>query len=269
MTSKKDSSQLTLYPDPYSRRLRVDDYEGPVNEVVKAIDTARQPWAEKVIIKSRPGDVAAFRECGYEQEAIVSKYFAGTDMHFLARYFAEARRVNEKAKQEDDIIRKLLASTPAGEKSDTSRVLFGGPDDADELAGLYKRVFPVYPTPVGDPHHIRKTMAAGTLYALIRDGHGLMSAASAEVNRKYLNAELTDCASAEEVQGKGYMRMLLTALESTLKSQGIGCFYTIARSESYGMNKVFHQLGYSFGGRMTNNCIIFSGMEDMNVWYRS
>ena len=112
-------------------------------------------------------------------------------------------------------------------------------------------------------------MAAGTLYALIRDGHGLMSAASAEVNRKYLNAELTDCASAEEVQGKGYMRMLLTALESTLKSQGIGCFYTIARSESYGMNKVFHQLGYSFGGRMTNNCIIFSGMEDMNVWYRS
>ena len=96
----------------------------------------------------------------------------------------------------------------------------------------------------------------------------IVAAASAEINKQYRNAELTDCATAEGFQGKGYMRSLLLELERNLRTQGITCLYTIARAESFGMNKAFHDLGFAYSGRMTNNCFIFSGLEDMNVWYK-
>ena len=146
---------------------------------------------------------------------------------------------------------------------------FAKPEEAEALAKLYRDSFRVYPTPVNDPAYVKKTIDDGTVYVFIRDGNRIVSAASAEINEKYRNAELTDCATAEDYEGKGYMRALLTELENHLRAREISCCYTIARSASFGMNKVFHQLGYKFGGRMVKNCMIYSGMEDMNVWYKS
>ncbi|MBA4057659.1 MAG: putative beta-lysine N-acetyltransferase, partial [Marivirga sp.] len=140
--------------------------------------------------------------------------------------------------------------------------------DADELALLYSSTFKVYPTPLGDVTHILKTFDEGTKYVVIREQDKIVSVASAEINRRYSNAELTDCATLPGAQGKGYMKKLLTKLEELLMDDHIRCFYTIARAESYSMNKVFHQLNFTYGGRMTNNCFIYSGLEDMNVWYK-
>ncbi|MDH4057298.1 MAG: hypothetical protein OEU76_00970, partial [Cyclobacteriaceae bacterium] len=67
----------------------------------------------------------------------------------------------------------------------------------------------------------------------------------------------------------GHMKKLLFKLENELTKQGINCLYSLARAESYGMNKAFFQLGYTYGGRLINNCYIFSGLEDMNVWYKN
>jgi len=121
---------------------------------------------------------------------------------------------------------------------------------------------------LGDSVFLRKTMEEGTVYVVIRQDNKIMSVASAEINRLYSNAELTDCATLPTAQGKGYMKKLIVKLEKILEREGIHCLYTIARAESYSMNKVFWQLNYSYGGRMTNNCFIYSGLEDMNVWYK-
>jgi beta-lysine N6-acetyltransferase len=64
------------------------------------------------------------------------------------------------------------------------------------------------------------------------------------------------------------MKRLLTQLEKELVKNGIYCAYSIARALSYGMNKSFYQLGYSYTGRLTNNCYIFDKIEDMNVWVK-
>jgi putative beta-lysine N-acetyltransferase len=111
-------------------------------------------------------------------------------------------------------------------------------------------------------------MKDGTVFAYIENGQQIVSAASAEINRKFKNAELTDCATLPQAAGQGHMKKLLSFLEQQLQAEGIGCCYTIARAESVSMNKAFAQLGYTYGGRLVNNCFIYSGIEDMNVWYK-
>lgn len=268
-TFGNDSATVTLYEDEYSRRIRVDDYSGDLTGLLKLIRGSLPSWTEKLIVKVWPADVWFFLNSGFREEAMISGYFSGVNMHFLTKYLVAARGYSNKVKEEEDIIRTLLANPPYPESSPKVQVEFSTPSDAVELAKLYDASFKVYPTPVNDPDHVRMTMKDGTVYVVVREKGKIISAASAEINEAYHNAELTDCVTAAGYEGRGLMRALLLKLEQSLRAHGITCLYTIARSESFGMNKVFHQLGYTFGGRMTKNCMIFSGMEDMNVWYKN
>jgi putative beta-lysine N-acetyltransferase len=265
---KNTTASISAYFDEYSRRIRVDDYSGGLGAVLELVSQNILVWTEKLILKVRPQDVPFFKDNGFQQEGFIAGYFSGIDMHFLVRYLSDERSHSPRVADEDAIVQAVLLVPPAVHPVHNVNVQFAGPEDIEALARLYRESFLVYPTPVYDPVHVRKTIEEGTVYVLIREGNKVVSAASAEINSKYKNAELTDCATAEGHEGKGYMRALLQALEGDLKKRGITCFYTIARSASYGMNKVFHQLGYTFGGRMTKNCMIYSGMEDMNVWYK-
>lgn len=267
-TIQRESVSVILYEDEYSKRIRVDDYEGPLDEIIRTVEAALPAWTEKLIIKSRPGDTKFFESKGLHQEAFIPKYFAGIDMHFMVRYLSKERSHSLREADEQAIVNAVLLTPAFGSPVPRINIKLGEPEDSEALARLYRDSFQIYPTPVNDPAHIRKTMEEGTIYALVYEGRKVVSAASAEINTKYRNAELTDCATADGHEGKGYMRALLLALEENLKSRNITCLYTIARSASFGMNKVFHQLGYTYGGRMTKNCMIYSGMEDMNVWFK-
>jgi beta-lysine N6-acetyltransferase len=191
---QNESVTVSLYEDEYSRRVRVDDYSGPLEDIKSAVDAALPSWTEKLIVKSRPGDVAFFESKGLRREAFIGGYFAGTDMHFLARYLTLER---SHSPREADVLLVPPATSPAP----PANVRFAGPDDAEDLARLYREAFRIYPTPVYDPVHVRKTMEDGTVYAVVREGQKIISAASAEINAKYHNAELTDCATAEGHEG--------------------------------------------------------------------
>ncbi|MBL7848678.1 MAG: putative beta-lysine N-acetyltransferase [Cyclobacteriaceae bacterium] len=262
------NATVVVYEDEFSRRIRMDDYTGKLDAVLELINQNIPSWAEKLILKVRPQDVAFFKSKGFEQEAFIAGYFSGIDMYFMVRYLSSERSHSPREADEAAIIRAVLLTPSSSFPATLIPVKFAELADAENLASLYREAFRIYPTPVYDPAHVRKTMEEGTVYAFVREGDKVISAASAEINVKYKNAELTDCATAEGHEGKGYMRALLLALEENLKGRGITCCYTIARSASFGMNKVFHQLGYTFGGRMTQNCMIYSGMEDMNVWHK-
>jgi putative beta-lysine N-acetyltransferase len=265
---QSESATVVLYEDEYSRRIRVEEYSGTPHDVLRLILDSTRPWTEKLIIKSKPHDVRFFTQNGFTEEATIVGYFSGVTMHFLTKYLLASRSQSNKTREEDDIIRTLLANPPYPESASTARVEFASASDAGELARLYGASFKVYPTPVNNPDHVLKTMKDGTVYMVVRDNGKIISAASAEINETYHNAELTDCVTAAGHEGKGLMRAILLELERHLHARRISCLYTIARSESFGMNKVFHQLGYTYSGRMTKNCMIFSGVEDMNVWYK-
>ena len=262
------TSRISIYSDPFNKRIRIDDYSGNLNEILKLITAATPDWAEKLIIKVRENDVHFFQSYDFLEEGYVGGYFNGLAMHFYVKYFTPARGLNAKGGDEEQILEKILGEKNTSTDPGSEIVLLATLTDATALADLYSTVFKVYPTPLGDVSHIRKSMQEDTVYVIIREKNKIVSAASAEINRQFENAELTDCATLPEAQGKGHMKKLLLKLEEILIEDNIHCHYTIARAESYGMNKVFHQLGYTFGGRLVNNCLIYSGLEDMNVWYK-
>jgi len=265
---KNDAARISVYTDFFNRRIRIDDYSGNVSDVLALIDKSVPDWTEKLIVKARENDQLFFEGSGFATEAFIKGYFSGADMYFLTRYFSHERKINLMNAEEDIIIENILKENKPAYETDVDLVSLATREDAEELANLYATVFKVYPTPLGDPVFLRKTMEEGTLYVVIRQNNIIMSAASAEINRLYSNAELTDCATLPPSQGKGYMKKLIVKLEKILEGERINCLYTIARAESYSMNKVFWQLNYEYGGRMTNNCFIYAGLEDMNVWYK-
>ncbi|BAU29927.1 N-acetyltransferase YodP [Aneurinibacillus soli] len=140
--------------------------------------------------------------------------------------------------------------------------------DAAALAQLYGAVFQTYPTPMNESAYIRKVMEGGTIFYVAENAGRIVSAASAEVNRTYHNAEMTDCATYPEHRQYGLMRHLIRALEEDLRHHHLYCVYSLARSLSFGMNAVFHQLGYTYSGRMANNCNIYDKLEDMSLWVK-
>ena len=90
--------------------------------------------------------------------------------------------------------------------------------DADLLANLYRTVFKIYPTPMNDPSYIKKCMKNHTIFYIFTYEEKIVSAASAEINQFYHNAEMTDCATLPEHRQFGLMKHLLIKLEEELVS---------------------------------------------------
>ncbi len=57
---RSGDASVSVYTDPFNKRIRIDDYSGTLSEVMKLIRQEIADWVEKVIIKSRTGDVAFF-----------------------------------------------------------------------------------------------------------------------------------------------------------------------------------------------------------------
>lgn len=264
---------LELFHDPYNKRMRVDDYRGHLHSVVKvAMDFAKQEKLEKIIIKARSEHLLDFIGFGFQLEAVVDQYFLGSHGFFLTKYLTSKRKHNEFWTKEDTILEKVTElKREANLKQPPGEYIFKkvGLENAEDLSALYKLVFPVYPTPIHDSKYLRKTIEEGTIYFAYYYEGRIVSAASAEINSFYKNAELTDCATLPDHRKHGLLKWLLKKLEAELEDQGVFCLYSLARSLSFGMNAALHQLGYQYRGRLTNNCYIYDKLENMNAWVKS
>lgn len=268
---------MELYIDPYNHRIRIDDYRGNVQHVIEnAEDIAIELKVEKVIIIAKMEHFALLLESAYQCEAMVDHFFRGSDAYFFTKYFSENRKQSDQWMNEDKMFQSVKSMEKTINKVDLQIPLLYelkkiATSDAERLAKLYQEVFQLYPTPMHDPSYIRKTMGMGTIYyGVIYKGQEsqIVSAASAEVDSRNYNAELTDCATLAHHRKFGLMKFILEKLEEDLKKKGIFCSYSIARAQSFGMNAVLHQLGYSYRGRLINNCYIYDKLENMNMWVK-
>ena len=269
---QKAHFSLTLTIDQFNKRVRVDDYLGHFQSCVnEAIQTAMETVAEKLIFKVRQENVPLLIQNGFVYEAMVKRYYLGSDCFFYVKYFTDERRNSENWVQEDQIMMDVLAlqnnvkfpKPPKGyelRKAEES--------DVGLLAALYRTVFEVYPTPMNDPSYIKKCMKEHTLFYIFIFEEKIVSAASAEMNMFYHNAEMTDCATLPEHRQFGLMKHLIFKIEDELLARKNYCVYSIARARSFGMNLALHQLNYKYSGRLANNCYIFAQLEDMNMWVK-
>ncbi|WP_226658192.1 putative beta-lysine N-acetyltransferase [Pseudalkalibacillus hwajinpoensis] len=251
--------------DRFNERIRVEHYDGNLRSIMSRIQTIFTKEFTKCILKVKREHVSYFLSMGYTVEGIIEAYYSGSDAYLMTLYNADWRR-NSLSWLEEDQLLAAVRSKQASSLTKKPLMRKGTEADAEALAVLYQNVFDVYPTPMDNPHYIKKVMKNDTIFFLIEDKDRIVSAASAEVNRTYKNAEMTDCATLLEHRKGGTMRHLIMALEQELLREKIYYAYSIARSRSFGMNAVLQQLGYKYGGRLVNNVRIFKDWENMNLW---
>jgi len=264
---------LEVYLDPFNKRIRIENYRGnTILLLQKAEEIALQQQVEKLIIKGRTEDFLTLFERGFQPEAIVDRFFLGSDAHFFSKFYTAERKKNDHWVTEDNIIHSIYQLDTSIQKDHPPKeykLKKADESSADELSALYRQVFQVYPTPLHDPEYVKKTMRDGTIYYVYFYKGKIVSAASAEINDFYKNAELTDCATLPDHRKYGLMKIILQEIEGELKRKGIYCTYSIARALSFGMNAVLFQLKYQYRGRLMNNCYIYDKLENMNMWVKN
>lgn len=262
-----------LVIDQQNRRVKLHRYEQTqISEWNKRLqELAIESDATKLIVYGKKEDIPAWQAEGYTLEGTIDGFFHGQTAHMLTRYLTKERATSVAPELAEEILALSLAKAGKAE----GKVLPDGyflreatEADAEELASLYALVFATYPTPMDDPHYIRKTMQEGTVYFVVEYDGAIACAASAEVTERMGSAEMTDCATHPNHGGKGLLQPLFIALEHRMEEAGIYYLYTLTRAQSAGMNVTAAKMGYEYRGRLINNCTIFSGYEDMNIWVK-
>lgn len=84
---EEDYYFLEVYLDPFNKRIRIDDYRGNTKLLMeKAEELVLKHKAEKLIIKVRREDYFTFLEEGLQPEAVVDRYFLGSDAYFFQSF---------------------------------------------------------------------------------------------------------------------------------------------------------------------------------------
>lgn len=270
-TIQEDDCAIDLTIDYYNRRLKVLSFEGNIARICKRLDyLADRNSFDKIFVKAGADEWQAFLTHGYMLEALILHYFSGENAFVVSRFLSRERVSSPTLIEENALIQGLM-ELPRSDKKPTLpegyTLEIAGEEDIPGIAILYSHVFESYPSPLTMPDFLQSTMRRNVVYAVIRDPQGnIVSAASADIDVKHRNAEMTDCATFPAERGKGLMGLLLTRLEAELRARRIVCAYTMARANAPGMNKVFYNLRYEYCGRLLNNCDISGGFEDINIW---
>lgn len=266
--------RVRLFFDHYNFRLKILDYEArDYRAMVERVNwLAAENDLEKIFWKAGEEDWRKFLSFGYQLEGILKYYFKGEDAYVMSKFRTQERLQSDELIAECELIETLMRRPQVYDPPampEGYELVLATREHIPQLVELYRRIFKTYPSPLTHPDYLLQTMERNVLYRAVLNGEGdVVSAASAEMDFKHKNAELTDCATDPGERGKGLMYHLLHRLEEDLREREIITAYTLARGTSFGMNLVFYRLGHEFCGRLINNCDIYGQFEDMNIWVK-
>lgn len=259
--------------DEINKRLVVEGYAQGTKPSLYGrhlIHLAEKKKLEKVWLWALPADVPEFIRCGFRIEG---NLFCGNHEEFavsLAYYVSGARGNSDKLQLENDIIHTVrwepinqLQRLPHGIELKLLNESF-----ALQISQLLTKVFTSYPSPVKNPQYIHSLIQQGNIFAGAFSQEKLIGVAAAYPDPILNRCEMTDCATIAEFRGHSLSERLLWILEHEVQKHGTFTLYTLSRAQSYGMNRVFHKLGYRYQGRLIKNCHIAGSFEDMNLWVR-
>lgn len=264
---------LRLYLDFINLRLKVIEYKGDnlAGAAGFLLAKAKEHKLGKILFNARKEAVTVLESTGYQLEGHYPKFFNGVDAYGMSCFVDPNRKKSPYWEREEDILRKISTREKKQQLPELPEGLHmrvAGEKDAHALVELYRQVFSTYPSPLLDAGYVKEVMDSNVLFAAIFDGVTPVSAASAEMDMKNKNAELTDCATLPAYRGKGLLTYLLKYLEEEMLKRKFECLYSLARAGSAGMNASLYGLGYKYTGRFINNCHIGGRFEDMNLWVK-
>ena len=265
--------KVNVFFDYYNKRLKIQDYKvSDFSAMTKRLAwLAKHNKFDKIFVKARKRDFQKYLSHGFVMEGVLRYYFNGEDAYILSRFSSKSRAMSKNLVGESELIEDLIYSTEKKKikKLDANiKLVTATNEHIPQLTFIYRSVFETYPSPLTNPDYIKSTMDRNVVYKIAMQNGEAIAAASAEINKKYSNAEMTDCATTPKARSKGLMQHILISLEKDLRKMNIKTAYTLARAKSMGMNKVFFRLDYEYSGRLINNCDIFGSYEDMNIWVK-
>lgn len=272
-TVRGDGYEAVLFLDQYNQRIKILEYRVTDMEafILRVRVLAVANGLDKIVAMATHDDWQEFLRFGYVLEAVIRHYHRGEDAFVVSKFRSQERLTSTALMEEVLLIEKIMAdrrpqAPPVLPEGFT--VELASRADIPELVGLYGAIFESYPSPLIHTSYLETVFGEDTIFAVCRHRGAIAAAASIELHAGDLAAEMTDCATLAHHRGRGLMTHLLRFLEGELERRGYVCAYTMARARSYGMNAVFHGMGYEFMGRLVNNCDIFGAYEDMNIWVR-
>lgn len=271
---RRDGFEVQLYFDFINSRLKVKEFSGNDTEGLSRyiINVARDNKLGKILFNAGEGLKPVLEGAGYVLEGIYPGFFNGVDAYGYSFFTDNNRKKSPYLEKEEEILRAITDSTRNNSRAKSlpeglsMRVVTS--DDVQPVVELYRKIFSTYPSPLLDTGYVTRVMNSHVLFVAVFKGDRPVSAASADMDLKNKNAEITDCATLPEYRGKGLLTHLIKYLEKAMKGKRINCLYSLARAGSYGMNASLYNLNYRFTGRFINNCHIGGRYEDMNLWVK-
>jgi len=211
---------------------------------------------------------------GFLMEASIPRFYREKEAVFFLSKFLDSDRLlgveHGRLEELAGLLRSRITA-PATIEDQGIRAVFLrlNSTHARQITGIYRKVFLSYPFPIHDPDYITGNMKRGDVqyYGFEKNGR-LIALASAEIDRKGRNAEMTDFATLPDYRGNRLSIRLLMEMEKAMKQQQISTLYTIARLNSIPMNKTFLKLRYNYAGTLIRNTNIAGRIESMNVYYK-
>lgn len=264
---------IESYIDYTNLRLKILNYEILSKELLlKVLVLARDKGLGKVLCNCRVRDLVFFRKMGFVVEGLISGFFRGRDAYCVS-FFLNKDRVHSKREEEEEEILKMCFDEKRISKprkiDEQYKIRDCVEDDIPQMIKLFKKVFKTYPAPVFEEEYLREMINEKILFKGVFSTNGLISIASADLDSKNLNAEITDCATYPKYRGRGLLSNLINELEEDLKARGYYILYSLSRAINAGINISLRKQGYYYGGRLINNCNICGGFEDMNIWIKN
>ncbi len=234
---------------------------------------ARKYKYSKIFCKIPAWAAPLFYANGFILEAQIPKCYDNQEAAFFVSKFLNSDRLLEmETEQLYEFSKMLKEAKPLQKKEIVENPSFQitalKKGSFEEITAIYREVFETYPFPITDPVYVLKSFSEGVQYYGAETKGKIVALASAEVDKKGKNAEMTDFATLPQYRGKGLALLLLNKMEQEMAHQGIKTLYTIARLNSPGMNKTFLRMNYTYSGTLVKNTHIAGKIESMNVYYK-
>ncbi len=226
----------------------------------------------KVFAKVPAPEAQRFLAAGYHLEAAIPCFFRQKESAcFMSKYFSEERQKERKPL----LVREVLLAANAQPRAGTEPLAAGfavretAKADAEQMAGLYRRLFPTKKLALHDPDHFARAMQRDSVFLGAWKEQRLVAFCGALADHGAASAEMTGLAALPECKGNGLELHLLQQVEKNVLALGICCVYALVRAYSLGDNITFARNGYAFGGTLTNNSNFSGRPESTNVWYKA
>ncbi|OPX90087.1 MAG: N-acetyltransferase YodP [Pelotomaculum sp. PtaB.Bin104] len=232
---------------------------------------ARAAGLGKVIANCRSKHLLSFKNCGFQLEGMINGYFKGEDAYCISFFIDRQRAVPADQAAANTILHRCVVEHKriAGRRCHPYTIRNAEQADIPQMIQLFASVFATYPSPVFSSDYLHKVINAQVLFKVAVEEGQIISIASADMDKFNLVAEITDCATYPEHRGRGILPNLILELEHDLQRTGFLNLYSLSRAINPGINQAFAKLGYTYRGRLVNNCHICGSFEDMNIWVKS